>query len=221
MAQRRFPCVTGTMVSIFERALGDEFAQLHPRMRERLDLDTGRDRVCVATGIMNRIWHGSPALKPMLHLGARERLLLPESGHDIPFTMENRPFRDAVGREGLTYTRTFDFGSRLRRFDSATVFDPVTGKLIDHLGAHRLVAADWDVHVDHRGGLVIHGGPQRVGAGRLRIHVPRFACAQAEVRDYFDPEIERFRIDVRVTHAKLGTIIGYEGEFTCHFEPAR
>lgn len=207
------------MASIFEQALGSDFNALHPRMRERLSLDSVQGGVCIATGVMNRIWHGSRLLTPFLHLGTAERLLIPESGHDVPFVMENQPFRDECGREGLTYTRTFDFGTRRRRFDSATVFDPESGRLIDYLGTHRLVAADWNAKVDQHGGLVIHGGRQRVGAGGHRLPVPFSASAEAKVWDWFDEEIERFRIHVRISNASLGTIIGYEGVFTCRFKP--
>lgn len=205
-------------MSIFELALRDDFARLHPRMRERLSLDAADDRVCVATGVMNRIWHGPAWQTPFLRLAAAERLLIPEAGEDIPFTMVNRPFRDSEGREGITYDRMFDFGTRIRRFDSATVYDPSARKLVDLLGTHRLVAADWHIEVDRRGGLVIHGGRQRIGAGRVRIPIPSLAGVDARVHDWFDPDIERFRIDVRLTHPKLGTVLGYQGVFTCRFE---
>lgn len=210
--------MTWIVASIFEQALGSGFSALHPRMQERLALDSGRGVVCIATGVMNRIWHGSRLLTPFLHLGAAERLLIPESGHDVPFVMENRPFRDRAGREGLAYTRTFDFGRRRRRFDSATVFDPGSGKLIDYLGTHRLVAAEWHVEVDPHGGLVIHGGDQRVGAGDHRFSVPASASAKASVWDWYDQDIERFRIHVRITNSRVGTIMGYEGVFTCRFK---
>ncbi|MGH3521116.1 MAG: DUF4166 domain-containing protein [Haloechinothrix sp.] len=208
------------MASIFQRAMGSDFERLHPKMRARLSTGLDRGATCVATGIMSRIWHGTPLLKPLLHLAAAERLLLPETGTDVPFTMENRPIRDAAGRDGLTYSRTFEMPRRNRRFDTVTILDPATNQLIDILGAHRLITAEWRLSVDARGGLVIRGGRQRIRLGSRYLPLPRFLSAETEIHDWYEDSSGRFRIDVRITHPRLGTILGYQGTFTCRFVDA-
>lgn len=66
------------MTSIFERALGPDFERLHARLRERLSIELERGSGCVASGVMSRVWHGTPLLKPLLYLSALDHLLFPE-----------------------------------------------------------------------------------------------------------------------------------------------
>lgn len=139
----------------------------------------------------------------------------------MPFTMENWPLRDLRGWEGVSYQRVFELPARRRRFDSVTVLDPASNRLVDQLGAHRLVVADWRVGADDRGGLVIRAGRQRVRVGRHEVPLPAALCATAEVHDWYDEVTDRFRIEVLLSNRVLGTIIGYQGSFTCRLVPAR
>lgn len=203
------------MTSIFERALGPDFERLHPRMRERLSIGLDRGTACRAEGVMTRIWHGTPLLAPLLQLAALERVLVPESATDVAFTMQNHPFRDAAGNEGLTYERVFHLPKRRRRFDTATVYE--SGKLVDKLGRHRLLLADWLVTVNERGGITVKGGRQRVRVRDREVPIPGPLSADTTVHDWYDDDLGRFRIDVRIRNAVLGTLVGYQGSFTCRY----
>lgn len=205
------------MTSIFERALGPDFHRLHPMVRERFAIGLDPGTACIATGVMSRIWHGTPLIRPLLHLGASRHILFPEQGTDVPFTIENWPYLDRFGRETVTFTRTFELPARRRRFDATMVFDHATGRLIDYLGTHQHAAAHLRLAVDDRGGLVITTGEQRVRFGRLDSRVPEVISGHARVRESYDEDAGRFRIDVRVANRWLGPLFGYRGTFRARY----
>src|SRR5205807_5659018 len=51
--------VAGVMTPIFRRALGADFARLHPRLRERFGFASTDGIGCVGTGVMSTVWRGS------------------------------------------------------------------------------------------------------------------------------------------------------------------
>lgn len=203
------------MTSIFQRAMGAEFGRLHPKLRERFSVGLDAGRASVASGVMSRIWHGPAFIKPFLHLGATRHILFPEPGADVPFTMENWPYLDRIGRETVTFNRTFEFPGRRRRFDATMVFHPPTGRIVDYLGTHQHLAAELVFRADERGGLVIRSTEQRFRSGRIDSRVPAFITGDAEVRESFDDTAGEFHIDVRVTNRWFGPLFGYQGTFTC------
>jgi hypothetical protein len=202
------------MTSIFKRALGAEFARLHPRLRERFGF-ASTDRVgCVGTGVMDRVWRGSAGAVPFLRLGAARHILFPEQGVNIPFTIENYAYRDGYGRETLTFVRTFDVAPhRRRRFDATMVYSPERATIVDFLGTHQHFAVALELHADSRGGLWIHSGEQRY-AGRP---FPRSLSGCARVHEWWDEAEACFRIDVRVVNRFLGPVFGYRGRFTTRY----
>ncbi|MGV9365041.1 DUF4166 domain-containing protein [Amycolatopsis sp. NPDC003731] len=103
------------MTGVFERTLGADFANLHPRMRERLALSDGRGMI--GHGVMDRIWRGPAFTLPFLWLGSARHILFPEGGRNVPFTIENHPYVDGHGRETVSFVRTFEFPGRRRRPD--------------------------------------------------------------------------------------------------------
>ena len=201
------------MTSIFQRALGDDFGRLHPQLRRRFGFE---GIGCVGTGTMERVWHGRGFTRPFLWLGARRHILLPGHGSDIPFTIENYAYRDSLGREAVSFVRTFAF-ERPRRWDATMIYSPERGCVVDYLGTHQHVAVDLHLSVDDRGGLLIRSGEQRFHEGPLHFRIPRLVTGTAEVRESYDEEAGRFRIDVEVTNHRFGPLFGYHGTFTCSY----
>lgn len=210
------------MTSIFARALGSDFANLHPRMQERFGVDVAGGRACVGRGTMERIWRGSAVVAPFLRLGAARNLLFPETGTDVPFTIENYPYLDGYGRETVTFVRTFEVGQgRRRRFDATMVFDPARELVVDYLGTHQHVAADLDLTVDERGGLRIDSDVMRLHEGPVSGTMPSWISGRAQVREYWDEKAGCFRIRVEVCHRLLGPVFGYHGRFTASYVDAQ
>ena len=201
------------MTSIFQRALGGEFDRLHPRLQRRFGFASTDGVACIGNGTMDRVWHRRGFTRPFLALGAKRHILLPQSGEGIPFTIENYAYRDSLGRESLSFVRTFSFGTA-RRWDATMIYNAQRGTIVDYLGTHQHVAVDLRLSVDERGGLVIRSGEQRFHAGPVSVKVPRLVTGTAEVHESYDEELGRFRINVVVTNHRFGPLFGYHGTFT-------
>lgn len=209
------------MTSIFRRALGADFDRLHPRIRRRFSVGLDSGESCTGRGVMDRVWHGGPWLRPFLALGGTRNILLPRTGRDIPFTIENVPFTDSFGRETVTFVRTFAFPDGPRRFDATMVHSPERGCVVDYLGTHQHLATDLHLSVDDAGALVIRSGEHRFREGPVDARVPQLIGGDAVVRESYDDAADRFRIQVRVTNRRFGPLFGYEGSFTAEYAPAR
>ena len=66
---------------------------------------------------------------PFLHFGTLRNILIPDVGHNIPFTVENFPYRDPFGRETVTF-------------------------VLDYLGTHQHLAVALDLRVDGNGAFI-------------------------------------------------------------------
>ncbi|GAB7045284.1 DUF4166 domain-containing protein [Catenuloplanes indicus] len=202
------------MTAIFARALGADFDRLHPRMRERFGAAHG----CVGTGVMDRIWRGPAFVTPFLHLGTARHVLFPETGTDVPFTIENYVYTDSYGRPTLTFVRTFEVAAaRRRRFDATMVYSERRRVLVDYLGTHQHIAVDLHLSVDDAGGLHIRSGLQRFRGG---VRCPPLISGEARLHEWYDEEAGRFRIEVTVANRRFGPIFGYAGSFTTQYVDA-
>ena len=186
-------------MSVVLEALGADAERLHPQLQRRFGASTGAGYSCVGRGVMDRVWHGPAWTVPFLQLGAWRHILVPVSGEQVPFTVENHAYVDAHGRESLSVLRTFEVApGRRARFDATLVAgDP---------------APD--------GRLGITSGAQRFYEGPVGFRFPMALSGTAELVEGYDDEREVFTISVRVSHRRLGPLAGYEGTFTCTYPEA-
>ncbi|MQA05082.1 MAG: DUF4166 domain-containing protein [Streptosporangiales bacterium] len=209
------------MTSIFQRALGPDFARLHPQLQRRFGVGLDNGVACTGRGTMRRIWHGKPFVQPFLRLGGTRNILLPRRGRDVPFVIENVPYVDPYGRETVSFVRTFAFpGQRPRRFDAAMIFSEERGCVVDYLGTHQHLATDLHLSVDASGGLHIRSGAHRFREGPVDVRVPDVVAGDAHVHESYDDAAGRFRIRVRVENRRFGPLFGYDGSFAAEFGPA-
>jgi hypothetical protein len=204
------------MTSIFQRALGADFDRLHPQLQRRFGFSAADGLACIGNGTMERVWRGRGFTRPFLALGAKRNILLPAVGTGVPFRIENYAYRDSLGRETVTFVRTFWFASP-RRWDAAMIYSPERGTIVDYLGTHQHVSVDLHLSVDDRGSLVICSGEQRLHEGPLNFRIPRLVTGVAEVRESYDDDLDRFRIQVAVTNHRFGPLFGYHGTFTATY----
>jgi hypothetical protein len=201
------------MTSIFARALGSDFARLHPCIQARFGFATADGVASIGRGVMDEIWRGGPWTVPFLATGAGDRILFPDTGRHVPFTIENYAFVDDAGRETISMIRTFDLPRRRRRFDAWMVYSEARGRIIDYLGSHEALAVDLDVTVEPNGGIRIVSSGQRLYAGPLGLSVPLAVSGVADVVESFDDELGRYRISVDVRNRRFGRLFGYRGTF--------
>lgn len=206
------------MTSIFEAALGEDFARLHPMMRRRFGVGLEAGYGCVGTGVMARIRRGPWWTVPFLQVGKVRNILIPDHGDDVAFTVQNFPYLDPYGRETVTFVREYSIRSAPSRFDATMILSE--GRIVDYLGTHQHLAVDLDLAVLPDGSLHLRSGAQRFHEGGVSFRFPMLFSGRADLHESFDDEAGVFRIRMEVRNAFFGFLFGYEGEFTCEFPPA-
>lgn len=201
------------MTSIYQRALGPEFERLHPQIQRRFGFSSADQTASVGTGIMEEVWRGRFYTLPFLYVGTWRRIMFPETGRDIPFTIENYAFLDQHGRETVSWIRTFH-SSRTRQFDAYMIYSEQRDRIVDYLGSHEHLAVDIDLSVGERGGVRLRSGEQRFYEGPVAFRFPMLFSGVASVREWFDERERCFRISVAVHNRVWGPLFGYRGSFT-------
>lgn len=201
------------MSSIYQHALGSDFDRLHPRIQERFGFSSGDGVASVGTGEMEELWRGAAFTMPFLAVGTWRNIMFPDSGTEVPFTIENYAYLDGFGRETVTWVRTFQLPRRARRFDATMIYSEGRGRVVDYLGNHQHLAVDIDLAVDPAGGLRLRSGEQRFYEGPLAFRFPPALSGIAEVHEWYDDTAERFRISVEVSNSRFGRLFGYRGWF--------
>ena len=208
------------MTSIYQQALGSDFQKLHPQIQRRFGFSSDDGVAAIGRGVMERIWRGPAYTLPFLYLGTRRRIMFPECGENIPFTVENYAYRDSFGRETVTWIRTFQT-RRLRRFDAYMIHSRQRGRIVDYLGTHQHLAVDIDLSVHERGGLRLRSGEQRFYEGPLGFRFPLLFSGSADVCEWYDDDSTQFRIEVNVTNKVWGPLFGYRGAFDVEWRNMR
>jgi hypothetical protein len=198
--------------------MGSDFDRLHPQVQRRFGFSSDDQVAALGRGVMDRLWHGLPYTLPFLYLGSWRRIMFPEQGHNIPFTIENFAYRDSFGRETVTWLRTFQT-RRPRRFDAYMIYSHERRRIVDYLGTHQHLAVDLDLRVDARGGLRLRSGQQRFYEHVIGFRFPLIFSGVADVCEWFDESAGRFRIEVSVANRTWGKLFGYSGSFEVQWLP--
>lgn len=204
--------------SILAGILGSDFEKLHPKVRERYAISSSGDRYVEASGVMEKIWSGSPLYYPFLLVGAQRNAMFPETGSNVPFRIENWAYRDGFGRETLTLNRTFSLRKE-RRFDEYVVVDPSAPNLVIYVGTHQHLAVELFPEVTPEGGLRLRTGRQRLFFAGMSVRFPLILSAEGDIREWYDDSSERLRIDGRVRNRILGDVFCCVGSFSSETKP--
>lgn len=200
------------MISIYQRAMGSDFERLHPQIQRRFGFHSGSGLAAVGTGVMDRIWHGAFYTLPFLYVGTWRSIMFPEHGRDVPFTIQNYAYLDPLGRETVTWVRSFAT-RRKRRFDAYMVYSEERGCIVDYLGTHQHLAVDLELRVAPNGGLRLRSGAQRFYEGPVAFPFPLLFSGVADVCEWYDDAERCFRIEVKASNRTWGDLFGYQGRF--------
>lgn len=206
------------MSSIYQLAMGSDFSRLHPQIQKRFGFNSQDHIAALGHGIMEHVRHGPLYTLPFLYIGTWRRIMFPEHGQNIPFTIENYAYRDSLGRETVTWLRTFHT-RRIRRFDAYMIYSQQRSRIVDYLGTHQHLAVDLDLSVDPRGGLRLRSGEQRFYEGIIGFRFPMFFSGIADVCEWYDDTAGKFQIEVVVTNRTWGPLFGYRGAFNVEWLP--
>ncbi|MHC8516099.1 DUF4166 domain-containing protein [Sporosarcina sp. ITBMC105] len=201
-------------MSIYKHLLGDDFTKLHPMLQKRYHIEP--DTPFHGKGTMTAITGGPNWLYPLFKLGVGWKLLFPERGTNIPFTITNSARFGANGEAQIHWERVFHFGSTRRYFNALMSLDRKRGIIKDYLGEPALLYADLAFIVKDDGALTIQSLQQRLVLGKLEIPLPRLLQGLATVTESYDEEQEMYRIAVTVRNPLIGNLFSYEGEFVQH-----
>ncbi|NUP58144.1 MAG: DUF4166 domain-containing protein [Pseudarthrobacter sp.] len=206
------------MASIFESALGRDFAHLHPMLQKRFGVDVRNGYGCVGRGVFSEVRRGAWWTLPFLQIGAYRNILFPDQGKDIPFTIENYPYVDGLGRPTVTFVRTLSLpGARKRRFDASMIYSLQRACIVDYLGTHQHLATDLKLEVQRDGSLHLQSTVQRFYEGFLGFTFPSLFTGTADLYESFDDKRGVYTVQMQVRNPLLGFLFGYRGEFTCTF----
>ncbi len=200
------------MTSIYQRVLGSDFTRLHPEIQRRFGFSSTDHVASIGRGVMEEVWKGRFYTIPFLYVGTWRRIMFPETGRNIPFTIENYAFVDDFGRETVSWIRTFQ-SLRTRRFDAYMIYSEARSCIVDYLGTHEHLAVDIDLSVDEEGGLRLRSGAQRFYERAIGFTFPMLFSGVANVREWYDDRARRFRIEVNVHNKAWGPLFGYRGSF--------
>ncbi|MEK5037577.1 DUF4166 domain-containing protein [Sporosarcina sp. FSL K6-3457] len=199
-------------MSIYKKIMGSNFDRLHPMLQKRYDLSEGT--VFKASGIMKDIKGGPRWLYPIFRAGIRWKLLFPEQGKDIPFTIRNHAFMSDMGKSQVHWERIFHFGNKKRYFNALMSLDEKQSIIQDYLGEPHLLYADLALHVTNNGSLTIQSLRQRLVLGKVEIPLPKLFQGLATVIERYDDDQELYQIHVTVRNPLIGRVFSYEGTFS-------
>ena len=207
------------MNSIYQKALGADFERLHPQIQQRFGFGSQDKIAAIGSGVMEQIWHGPFYTLPFLYVGTWRNIMFPQSGRNIPFTIENYAYLDHFGRETMTWLRKFNFNNQTRRFDATMIYSEQRQRIVDYLGTHQHLAVDIDLAVDSNGGLRLRSGDQRFYEKSIAFRFPLFFSGIADVCEWYDDEVQKFKIEVRIKNKVWGDLFGYRGSFEVSYKP--
>jgi hypothetical protein len=191
------------MPSVYERVLGPRMAELDPSLRRYFSLPPD-GQVGAGSGVYEVAGSRHRWLWPVWAWLGWRRVLFPEFGRGIPFTVVNTP--DADGSLGAI--RTFAFPPRTRTMvDRMSVVD---GRLRDRLGRRGGLEVELLLDVTPSGALHMSSARQWLRLGPLRLRMP--GLVRVELTESSDPAGQR--VDVRMTAPVLGEVFRYAGTFT-------
>ena len=188
-------------------------------MQRRFGIGLDRGEACVGRGVMTEIRRGPWWTVPFLQIGRLRNILVPDVGTDVPFTIENYPYRDPFGRETVTFVREYTVGRRRRRFDATMIL--VGDRIVDYLGTHQHLAVDLDLKVDERRRAAPHLGCATVLRGCPSASGSR--CVQRAsdaARTLATTPTSGSTSTSRCATTVFGFLFGYRGSFTCEWVPA-
>ncbi|CAH0120446.1 MULTISPECIES: DUF4166 domain-containing protein [unclassified Paenibacillus] len=206
------------MPSIYEKALGSDFANLHPQIRKRFGFASGDKIASVGYGMMEKIYFAKLAALP-LYIGTSRNIMFPQGGRNIPFTIENYAYVDRFGRETVTWIRKFKFPRAIRRFDATMIYSEQRQGIVDYLGDRQHLAVDIDMKVGANGGIRIRSGEQRFYEHALGFRFPMMFSGIANVCEWYDDALQKYKIEVEVTNRLIGTVFAYNGTFAAECVP--
>lgn len=194
--------------SVYQRALGMEFATLDPQLRTYFGV-VPAGFVGVGSGRYRTAGLGVRALRPLFVLLGWRNIAFAEHGEDVPFTVRNTYRADGT----LTATRAFEFGSRTQTMCDR--MQMVGGRLVDRIGTNGEL--DVELAVKVVGGALFMRS-ERIALRLFGLRMPLPRIVRVDLLEEACPDGSQ-SVDVRLLIPLLGEVYGYSGTFTYEVRP--
>jgi hypothetical protein len=204
------------VTALFERALGEDWADLHPKLRERYGVVAADDQEVIGRGVMTEL-SPSRLAAPVLWLGTRDDFLFPERGTDVPFTITTEAFVDDAGNEALFLERAFETDPP-RQFVDTLRWNPERECITDLLGAGGRVVSDLHLGVDD-GALTLELGTQWLRIAGRYVRLPGPLAVEGTLRDWYDDDAAAYNVAAEIRNPVF-TVFSYRGHFENERRPA-
>ncbi len=206
---------------IYRQGLGRDFSRLQPELQEYFSLVPGSGHYGVGEGVFDVVGCRQRWLRPLLRLATGEQAFFPEYGEGIRFRIENHAHLDPFGRSSLTARREIFFPRTTRIFEDTTSVEASAGstRLVDYVGRYRRLVTDLNLSVTPEGRLRGVSEGSRLLLGPLRIPLPHVLDAKAYAEQWWEPEEQRHRIQVKAIQPQIGLVLVYAGHFDYRLEP--
>ena len=160
---------------------------------------------------MERVWRRGRWLWPFFWLATWPELLFPETGVDVPVTVD---IRQVGSRPCHVWRRNFRFPRRQRRFTSRMVYDERLGRVLEGIGPGGALAIAWEMRFEPPSTLHLDATGWVLRLGLLRLRLPAWLLGSGRAIETADVSVPGvIRIDFAVSHPLLGDVFGYAGTF--------
>lgn len=168
-------------------------------------------------GVMHRVWHKPRWLGPLFRFLGKMRILVPQTGEEVPTTLTVRP--GLSRRDGVfhVWDRTFSFTPPVP-FPTTIIYDPRLGMVVDLVGPRDVLYMVWKARFHPPDRFTLDTDAIALRFGGLKLWLPKFlwkllfgTVTFSQVAESM--EGDTVRIDLLITHPLLGRIFGYVGTF--------
>jgi hypothetical protein len=169
------------------------------------------ESVVLLEGTMDKVWHRPVWLWPLFWLLAQVDILFPETGMQIPASMQVIGGRDEQHQPYQKWDRVFSF-NRLRYFNAIMAYDQRRQCVVEWLGPWNVIQVAWDIRFQPPTTIRIVTKGCRLIIGGIQLPLLRWFYPQVKATETVVAN-DLIHIDLEVSHPLLGVIFGYDGYF--------
>jgi Domain of unknown function (DUF4166) len=173
----------------------------------------------VLRGKMHRIWRRPRWLDPLFKALGGARILVPETGSNVPTVLRVLARRNSAGRPYHVWYRTFWFPNhRPVPFPTTIVYDPAIDHVVDLVGPKNMLYMVWKARFTPPGTFTLNTHSIAIRLMGRRIWLPRLVWRWALgvvrfVQRVDENQDDTVHVELIISHPLLGDFFGYNGTF--------
>lgn len=201
---------TISMLSPFEPILSE--LSLPVIFQEQFLLSADAPYILVFEGAMDEVWHRPRWLWPFFWALAWFDMLFPETGRNVPASMQIIGGRDKNNLPLHHWHRTFAFPTARRHFNATMSYDPKLQAVTERMGPGSLIHMVWHISFSPPTQIEISSAACYLSVNAIKFQLHKFLYPFVSV---METGITRdiIHVNLKVSHPLLGAVFGYAGNF--------